>query len=167
MALRITRTAKTPTTEPVTLNEAKAYLRVLYTSEDTSITALITQARQYLESAISQSIVATEITLVSDVKFKSFRLPYGPVTAITSATLDGEDVLADFSDVGYIEAAGTDLEVIYEAGPAQLAGLKQAVLELVALWYTTRGGGSNKIVSPMWSDVVKGFIQMNNQGWFI
>ena len=50
MKYRSLTTLTEPVNEPVTLVEAKAYLRVDTTDEDTLIATLITAARQWVES---------------------------------------------------------------------------------------------------------------------
>jgi len=61
----------TPTTppaiEPVTLDEAKAQLRVTYTGEDVLIAALITAARQRIEAALGLALIATTFRETHDV----------------------------------------------------------------------------------------------------
>lgn len=57
-----------PTTEPITLAEAKLHLRVDGTDEDALITALIQAAREYCENYCNRAILTQTVTL----KMQSF-----------------------------------------------------------------------------------------------
>lgn len=75
-------------TEPVSLAEAKAHLRI---SDDdpyvSSLDAYIKAARQAVEKYLSASIVNTTRTYVLDAfPASQIVLPHGPVTGITSIT---------------------------------------------------------------------------------
>lgn len=95
--------------EPVTLTEAKAWLLVDYTDDDTLITSIITQSRHRVEDFCHISIVPRSIFLTAIVDGfecdysgisrwdRAFfgvtsrnnawsELPYGPVSSVTSVT---------------------------------------------------------------------------------
>lgn len=86
-----------PTTEPVSLVEAKAHLRVDVADDDTLITALIVAARQTAETYTHRAIPAQTWDLKLDSFFDrdyyadgAIWLPKPPVSSITSVTyLDG------------------------------------------------------------------------------
>lgn len=125
--------------EPITLNEAKQYLRVLYDNDDDVITQLITQARQTLEQATNLSLVEKEITLKKDNYKNSYRFPYGPVMEVTKLELEGEDI-SDSVNFGLVKHTGTGTIVAeYKAGGVEQEGMKQAILELVAFFFMNRG----------------------------
>ena len=78
--------------EPITLTEAKNFLRVDHTNDDTLISALITSARQLCEEYTRRILVTTTIDEYYD-KFPTNRyenlsnliyLSRGPVSSITS-----------------------------------------------------------------------------------
>ena len=56
-----------PAVEPVTLDEAKAQLRVTYDQEDALIGALITAARQRIEVELGVALIATGFREIHDV----------------------------------------------------------------------------------------------------
>jgi len=147
MALQISRTITG--SEPVTLAEAKAYNRVLFSVDDSTIELLITQARETLEQATNLSLVEQTIELTIDTYKDKFRLPYGPIVSVTTVTLNtglGDDtVSADYiSDNGLIKFNGTGtLKAEYEAGGVEFQGLKIAMLEMIAFLYTNRGTASD------------------------
>jgi len=51
-----------PDVEPITLSEAKAYLKVEHDAEDVLITHLITAARQYVEGQYGYALITQTIT---------------------------------------------------------------------------------------------------------
>lgn len=89
-----------PVSEPVTLTELKAHLRIDHADEDSYITNLITAARELVESYIKKALIAQTYvwTLNSwrldvDQSGKRFlNLPMGPLLSITSInTYDEND----------------------------------------------------------------------------
>jgi len=131
--------------EPVTLDEAKEYLRVLYDTDDDVIDGLITQCRQILEQATNHSLIEQKITLTNDGYCDKFRLPYGPVTDVSSLTLTKgtwtTDILATalVSNSLIVHKGDGMLSVEYTAGGIEQEGMKQAILELVAFFFMNRG----------------------------
>lgn len=77
--------SETGTTEPVTLDEIKSWIRVQGTDEDSVLYLLRTSCRKELEQYLGISIVQKEITLEHDSGFE-WELPYGPVRTIDSVT---------------------------------------------------------------------------------
>lgn len=153
--------------EPVTLAQAKAYNRVLFAVDDSTITLLITQARETLEQATNLSLIEQTINLTLDTYKDKYRLPYGPISVVTTVTVNtglGDDpVLADYiSDNGLIKFNGTGtLKAEYEAGGVEFQGLKIAMLEMVAFLYTNRGTPND------YPATVKRWILNNTMNFFV
>lgn len=76
-----------PATEPVTLTEAKAHLRVTGADDDTYITALITMARQYAEVFTRRALITQTWDLYLDA-FPDYdiALPMPDLQSVTSVT---------------------------------------------------------------------------------
>jgi uncharacterized phiE125 gp8 family phage protein len=74
-----------PASEPISLSEAKLYLRVDTSADDALIAALITAARESVELYTSRALVTQTVTQKLDC-FPSFgfRLAVHPVASITS-----------------------------------------------------------------------------------
>jgi uncharacterized phiE125 gp8 family phage protein len=76
------------TSEPVTITQAKAHLRVTHTNDDTLITTLITVARDQLENRYGRGFVTQTWRLELDA-FPTdgvIELPKRPVASVTSVT---------------------------------------------------------------------------------
>ena len=122
--------------EPVTLSEAKAYLRVGYDSEDAYITALITAARQWVESHTAVSVITRTVSCTVEL-YGSIELPYGPVRG-TIAPVDG--VLFTKGPFPRVYGACGYYDITYQAGyETPPEGLRQAILARVAAMFENRG----------------------------
>ena len=73
-----------PASEPITLDEAKAHLRVSGSDEDSLISNLISAAREEAEKYMNRSIIAQTWQFYCDFFTQLIRLSYGDVNSITS-----------------------------------------------------------------------------------
>lgn len=90
-----------PASEPITLAEAKAHLRVDFTDEDTLISAIIAAARDFVEMRCNRALLTQDVTMVLPCwpatlrgnplgSFKLFRSPLQRLTSISYYDTDGE-----------------------------------------------------------------------------
>lgn len=148
-----------PADEPVTLAEAKAYLKVEVSDDDALIGVLITAARKACEAHTQRSLAAKTYELALDEFPAEFELPYPPALAVVSLkyidesgveqTLDQSAyALDDASEPGWVlPAFGTDwpstravanaVKLRYTAGAA-VEEAKVAMLFMLAHWYENR-----------------------------
>jgi len=156
-----------PAAEPVSLDDAKAYLRLDSDDEDALVTTLVTAARLHVEGATGRALLTQSWRLVLDdwPSVGLLRLPVGPLqslTAITAYDINGDPVTlstdgvlwdaqaapsllylpAGFGD-GVVLRPFQGVEIDYVAGygtdPADVpATLRQALLLLVAYWFENR-----------------------------
>lgn len=160
-------------TEPVLLADVKTRLRIDGTDYDTELTGLIKSCRQEVERTAHISIVPKTITLVADI-YCQFRLPYGPVTGITSAkvsvgvetdgTTEYEDLTEDeFSTNEFNELTSTysgNHVIVYTAETQEVSeDLKARIMSVIAIRYEHRSDALNEakindaifeIVKPYW-----------------
>lgn len=140
--------------EPITLQEAKDWMRVDGDADDSLITSLITQSRELAEEYLNISIAQTTLVLDATARVELL-LPYGPVQTITSVTdQEGHDVdytwnefYIKFDQGTYSVTGGSALYVdtitTYDSGLAVIpAGLKLGLLEFIAWLYENRGDTS-------------------------
>lgn len=150
-----------PAAEPMTLAEAKLFLRVDGNAEDDLITAMVSAVRISAERYMKQSLMMQTWKLVyNDYVLSETFLPQGPVQSITSVSLvarDGTLTLVD-SSAYYLSARKDTLifdatpfahqvEVVYVAGYGNAADvpapLKQGLyLHLSALYQDRSGSGA-------------------------
>ena len=99
----VTRLITPPTTEPVTVAEAKDHLRLEHVLDDGYVSTLITAARAHVEEKLRRSIMAQTWELVlpafsTDV----IELPWGKLVSVTSVKyLDANAVEQTFSSSSY------------------------------------------------------------------
>lgn len=120
-------TLPTPTAEPVTLDMAKAQVRVLGDDENDTLTRMTKAARAYCEGYTGQAFGLRSVTLSCDSFADLSRLPVAPVSAVT--------------EIAYTDAAGAAATV--GAGDYELRadGLESSVAWIGAdAWPTIKAG---------------------------
>ncbi len=156
-----------PDTEPVTLTEARAYLRMGDdTGQDDVIAALIVSAREYAENVTGRALITRTVTAVCDFfpSTRSIELPVGPLVDITSVSYTDTDdvttvftdytadsfsqtpriVLNDSADWPSVSLAPVNpISIVYRAGFGSTGSdvpgaIKQAILLLVNHWFENR-----------------------------
>lgn len=135
-----------PTSEPVTLADAKQHLRTITgdTSEDDAIIKpIITAAREYCEEYTGLALARQTICAYPMDTQGRIYLPRTPIVDVKSVTLDG--VAAKYTvdkARGYVVMDGTqsgDVAITYDAGADKVPMLmRQAMLLLIGHWYTNR-----------------------------
>ena len=154
-----------PSQEPVTLDDAKAFLRVTHDADDDVIAALIAGARIHIEAQTRRALMTQTWRIVRDAWPPDGRIAVMPVPlrqlvavrvfkgdgsaqaiAAEEFTLDTASAPAVIS-FGAIPSPGRviagielDIECGYGAEPSDVpAPLRQAIRMLVAHWYENRG----------------------------
>lgn len=146
-----------PASEPVTLAEAKLYLRVDSNSEDSLISDLIVAARMSAESWLKSSLISQSWKLVyNDYLDSEVELPMSPVTSISSVTVVNRDTstMTISANDYYLNAAKTKLlfdnyvsgfsiEITYNTGYGTASQIptpiKYGILAHIAAMYDERG----------------------------
>lgn len=152
-----------PASEPISLAEAKAFLRVPDDAEDGLIATLIAAARIHIESVAGLALITQSWRLVLD-EWPANRLvqvPMRPLQSVTAITAYGEDgegsalALPQFAwDAQGVRIPnpiagmpvlqphfGIEIDVVTGFGPTPEdvpAPLRQALLLLVGHWYEHR-----------------------------
>lgn len=155
-----------PALEPVSLSQAKIFLKVDTGDDDELLNTLIIAARLMVEAASGRVLINQTWRLVLDEwpYDNMLRLPVAPVSAIAAARVfdaasNPQNVAAAVlalepgNDPPLIRvngappaigrlSRGLEIDVVAGFGPAATdvpAPLRQAVLRLVARWYENRG----------------------------
>ena len=155
-----------PASEPVTLAEAKAHLRVDYATEDAYISSLIVAAREYCEQITGRAFAQRNFIATLDefpargadivlpraplVGIQNFVYRDGNGTAITmtvntdyrlSTNIVPARIRRPFTSTSWPTAARVDdaLQITFTAGAASApATAKQAMLLLIGHWFENR-----------------------------
>lgn len=87
-----TKLVTPPTTEPISLAEAKLYLRQTFSDDDARITRHIKEAREWVEARIQKQVTAAtwEVAL-DEFPTSAIALDIAPVQSITSLKYDDAD----------------------------------------------------------------------------
>lgn len=132
--------------EPVTLAEAKLYLRVSHTSEDAQISEMIRTARMIIEKGTGLSLITKQVEVWFSNKGAWFQFPYGPVTSsVTLTDVTTGTTLTDTIITGGQHPVITfpvidRLKATYNVGYTTLpTALKTAILDQVNHLYENRG----------------------------
>jgi uncharacterized phiE125 gp8 family phage protein len=154
-----------PEEEPLSLADAKLFLRIDHTADDALIADLIRAARKHVETVTGKRLVTQSWRLVLDQWPEGgvLKLPIAPVRAIEAARLraaDGSETAID-TESWLLDASTSrlriserppvlrpfagieiDLEVGYGAATDVPPGFVQAIRLLVAHWYEHRANAS-------------------------
>ena len=155
-----------PATEPVTLAETKAHLRVEHSADDAVITTLISAARQWAEVYLRRALITQTWQLSLNSLPERLELPKAPLQSITHVkTFDAADVASVVSASVYQADTATTpgalvlrtgavwpdagrntnrYEVHYVAGYGTAASsvpapIRQGLLQHIAALYENRG----------------------------
>ena len=136
-----------PASEPVSLDEAKAYLRIDTSDEDAIISGLITVAREYCESFQNRAY----LTQTWELSFDDFpdmpiRLPRPPLVSVESVKVidsTGEETVLDPSD--YIVDTDSEPGRIAFAQGKCWPSVELRPVNAVKIRYTAGYGDSNKV----------------------
>jgi len=146
-----------PASEPLTLAEAKLYLRIDHTHEDTLLTDLIVAVRMIAENWLRRSLLAQSWKLAYDGGVpECVGLPMGPVSAITGVIIVNRDSTTQALDSStyWLNAAqnaivfnsmtiGFRIEITYSTGYGTASDIprpiKQGLLAHLAAMYDSRG----------------------------
>ena len=130
--------------EILTTSEAKDFIRVDTSADDTIIGQMITQARIWCENFISRDIVAKNRTLYLASVNERFVLPFSPVASISSVTVE-ETATTDYETYGLDDTIialnmlpSKEVKVTYVTSGQNDSLLKQAISQLVATYYDNR-----------------------------
>lgn len=143
-----------PASEPITLAEAKANLRVVFDDEDADITRMIRAARQMAEERLNRALMPQTLAFAADGFCGALKVPRPPLRQLDSIkyidsdgaeqTLVGGYLVDDFQDPPTISAsygapwptaraqAGA-VGVQYQAGYADAASVPEPIRQWMLL----------------------------------
>jgi uncharacterized phiE125 gp8 family phage protein len=157
-----------PASEPVTLSEAKLFLRIEHSDEDAAITRAIASAREAAEQFLKLALLPQELEFTVACRgLRRIGLPVGPATALDAVTVTGSDghvaeldetvfrLSVDGCSIFFDRVpSGVSITVGYHASMADTASalpalLKQGILHHVAAILEQREGVAALPVSSL------------------
>ena len=114
-----------PTEEPISVAQAKAYLKVDTDDEDDDVSAMLTEAREAAESECHRAFCTQTLTLtLDDFPWGEIRLPRPPLQSVTWVKYYNEgntNQLANVASCGK-KITLTDCTLTRPVGPVLVAG---------------------------------------------
>lgn len=137
-------------TEPITLTEAKNYLKVDFTTDDTLIGLLITSVREQAEKYTGLSLIAKTLELFNDEIPETITLPYPEHSEVTEVKLNGvvttgyyktglTQFILSFTEITNTTVDNSGLYVKYKCSGSCPSGLKALMLKEIDEAYRNRG----------------------------
>ena len=136
--------------EPITLAEAKNYIRITNTQDDTLITSMITQGRQMAEAYLSKDVLSKQREVYIPFADQEFYLPFSPIDQSVALEIEVDGVAIttdDYTTFGYenpsirLNRGSRDIKITYTT-----KGLgdevKQGILAATAFLYKAAGRGN-------------------------
>lgn len=144
--ISIQLTPKAPVTEPVSLEQAKDFLRIDFPDDDAVISRLITASRQRCEKYLGLCLVETEVKALYRNGGTMVELAYGPIETDTDGLpiISGDDGqitgVKGFGNQIWIETDACELSLSYTSkfDPVPDWAI-DAILNDVAYFYEHRG----------------------------
>lgn len=125
--------------EPITLQEAKEYIRITEDSQDNIIEMLIVAARQAIEKFTGLSIKMSNITCIINNPDGEIELPYQPLYGMITSTNYSNIETTGLLYKNLI-TKGKNINLAYQAGFDTVpTDLKIAILDQFAFLYDNRG----------------------------
>lgn len=131
--------------EPVTLGDAKAWLKIDVPDDDILLSeTLIPAARQSCENFLNMSLINRKITAFLQIGLEEMPLPYGPVKDVESVSdMNGNPItgyVLNYETFKAIDPA-REIKIVYNAGfnSALPKVFKLAILNQLAYDYEHRG----------------------------
>ena len=173
-----------PAVEPVTLAEAKTWLKIDDNDDDLLIAGLISSARLTVE-ALTGLLLLTQtwrFRIELPINEKKVRLPHRPVLSLTGAQLrDRADIPHTLSLDGFTVSRGTagllhitddrnfytqnflslEIDAVMGFGPTSASvpsPLITAIQMLISFWHERRGDDPNGMVNP-WPSTLTSLLQ--------
>ena len=103
-----------PTNEPLRLEDAKTFLHILESDEDTIISSMIVSAREFAENYTNRQFEIATFELITDCLYSGLIIPKSPVTEISKIEymdIDGVyQILSTDDYYSYVEFGAAKIE---------------------------------------------------------
>ena len=127
-----------PASEPLTVAEAKAHLRVFHSGDDDVIEDMITTAREAVETYLGRALITQTWALKDDDCEASYRLPKAPLASVASITYVDSN--------GTTQTLATDQYVVLASGVDRACEPGRIVPAYNVVWPSVRGEPDDVVV---------------------
>mgnify|MGYP000209279908 FL=1 len=129
--------------EILTASDVKNYVRIDTSADDSLITRMITQAREWCENYISRDIVTKNRTYYLSQTDALIDIPFGPIASISTVTAEGNTAAYTVKglDNERIELDGgsaKDVKITYVTAGLSDDLIKNAMLQFISTLYDNR-----------------------------
>lgn len=127
-----------PASEPLTVAEAKAHLRVFHSGDDDVIEDMITTAREAVETYLGRALITQTWALKDDDFEASYRLPKAPLASVASITYVDSN--------GTTQTLAADQYVVLASGVDRACEPGRIVPAYNVVWPAVRGEPDDVVV---------------------
>jgi hypothetical protein len=146
--------------EPILLADAKLWLKVDYSTDDTLINDLISSCRELIEQFTGRSVVESTVILEISAPYinEKYQLPLPTHVSVDAVTLDGV-ATSEYTESGTSIKSITfptsgSYRITYKTGAMTFPGIKMVLRKLVAHNYENRNA-----ITEMPKDVYNALMQ--------
>ena len=144
-----------PALEPVSISEAKAFLRITDSDQDTEVSGLISSAREYVEAALNRSLMTQTWVLRLRCFEEPIVLPNPPLISVSSITyLDIDGTSQTLSSSVYTVDTYREPSGIVLAYAQSWPSTRDQI-NAVTITYTAGYGGSSDTVPASIKHAIK------------
>lgn len=128
-----------PTKEPITLAEAKLFMRILEDDDDALITSMIVGAREYAENYTNRQLMPATFELTLNSFAQDLQIPKAPLNSITKIEYMDVDGMYQTLDTSLYYSYGENgtSKLHFESGLPTFKDDKRAVKITFTSGYTT------------------------------
>ena len=162
--MKVESTFSSVGTEPITLAEAKAHLRISNTQEDTMVTRMITSAREWAERYCNRSFIDKTVTQYvsepdQETEFDLIHVPVASITSVKRIDKEGTETALVLNS-GYWKIGNTEptirvtrvfstdnsysYQFVYTTSASCPGPAKEAILNILAEMWEVRSSSNDQ-----------------------
>jgi len=125
-----------PTNEPLSLEDAKTFMHIIETDEDSLITSMIVSAREYVENFTNRQLERATFELYMGCFMQDFSMPKNPIYSIEKVEIMGDDGLYTGMTEFYLYGENDVFKIHFDTFPHHKIHKKAIKITFVAGYET-------------------------------